>query len=112
MYSPQLLAAQYNKFTLAASKFVTKILYEIVLPREESQRCDTEAHIVCTTTRIINHMVNYIGHETAAQTLAVNTRTVLAIVPPQGCEAILVEILQSKRSARGPHFTCFFLKSE
>ena len=29
--------------------------------------------------------------------LAVNTRTVLAIVPPQGCEAILVEILQSKR---------------
>ena len=30
-------------------------------------------------------------------TLAVNTRTVLAIVPPQGCEAILVEILQSKQ---------------
>ena len=29
--------------------------------------------------------------------IAVNTRTVLAIVPPQGCEAILVEILQSKR---------------
>ena len=29
--------------------------------------------------------------------LAVNARTVLAIVPPQGCEAILVEILQSKR---------------
>ena len=29
--------------------------------------------------------------------VAVNTRTVLAIVPPQGCEAILVEILQSKR---------------
>ena len=28
--------------------------------------------------------------------LAVNTCTVLAIVPPQGCEAILVEILQSK----------------
>ena len=26
-----------------------------------------------------------------------NTRTVLAIVPPQGCEAILIEILQSKR---------------
>ena len=44
--------------------------------------------------------------------LAVNTRTVLAIVPPQGCEAILVEILQSKRSAGGPHFTCCFLKSK
>ena len=44
--------------------------------------------------------------------LAVNTPTVLAIVPPQGCEAILVEILQSKRSAGGPHFTCCFLKSE
>ena len=44
--------------------------------------------------------------------LAVNTRTVLAIVPPQGCEAILVEILQSKRSAGGPHLTCCFLKSE
>ena len=73
MYSLQLLAAQYNQFTLTASKFVTKILYEIVLPREESQRCDTEAHIVCTTTRIINHMVNYIGHETAAQTQAIET---------------------------------------
>ena len=36
----------------------------------------------------------------------------LAIVPPHGCEAILVEILQSKRSAGGPHFTCRFLKSE
>ena len=44
--------------------------------------------------------------------LAVNTRTVLAIVPPQGCEAILVEILQSKRSPGGPHFTSSFLKSE
>ena len=30
----------------------------------------------------------------------------LAIVPPQGCESILIEILQSKRSAGGPHFTC------
>ena len=29
--------------------------------------------------------------------LAVNARTVSAIVPPQGCEAILIEILQSKR---------------
>ena len=66
MHSLQLLAAQYNQFTLEASKFVTKILYEIALPREESQRCDTEAHIMCTTTRMINHMVNYIGHETAA----------------------------------------------
>ena len=36
----------------------------------------------------------------------------LVIVPPQGCEYILVEILQSKRSAGGPHFTCCFLKSE
>ena len=44
--------------------------------------------------------------------VAVNTRTVLASVPPQGCEAILVEILQSKRSAGGPHFTCCFLTSE
>ena len=44
--------------------------------------------------------------------LAVNTRTVLAIVPPEGCEAILIEILQSKRSAGGPHFTCCFLKSK
>ena len=26
--------------------------------------------------------------------LAVNSRTVLAIVPPQGCEVILIEILQ------------------
>ena len=33
----------------------------------------------------------------AMSRLAVNARTVLAIVPPQGCEAILVEILQSKR---------------
>ena len=73
MHSLQVLAAQYNQLTLAASKFVTKILYEIVLPREESQRCDTEAHIVCTTTRIINHMVNYIGHEAAAQTQAIET---------------------------------------
>ena len=38
--------------------------------------------------------------------LAVNTRTVLAIVPPQSCESILIEILQSKRSTGGPHFTC------
>ena len=44
--------------------------------------------------------------------LAVNTRTVLAIVPPQGCEAILIEILQLKRSAAGPHFTCCFLMSK
>ena len=29
--------------------------------------------------------------------VAVNTRTVLAFVPPQGCEAILVEMLQPKR---------------
>ena len=29
--------------------------------------------------------------------IAVNARTVLAIVPPQGCEAILIEILQPKR---------------
>ena len=28
--------------------------------------------------------------------LPLNTRTVLAIVPTQGCEAILIEILQSK----------------
>ena len=43
--------------------------------------------------------------------LAVNTRTVLAhIVPQQGCEAILIEILQLKRSAAGPHFTCFSRK--
>ena len=73
MHSLQLLAAQYNQFTLAPSKFVTKILYEIVLPREESHCCDTEAHIVCTTTRIINHTVNYIGHETAAQAQAIET---------------------------------------
>ena len=52
------------------------------------------------------------GHRSASLTVAVNTRTVLAIVPPQGCEAILVEILQLKRSAGGPHFTCCFLKSE
>ena len=43
--------------------------------------------------------------------VAVNTRIVLAIVPPQGCEAILIEILQSKRSAGGPHFTRCFLNS-
>ena len=36
----------------------------------------------------------------------------LAIVPPLGCEAILIEILQSKGFAGGPHFTCCFLKSE
>ena len=52
------------------------------------------------------------GHRSASLTVAVNTRTVLAIVPPQGCKAFLVEILQSKRSAGGPHFTCCFLKSE
>ena len=28
----------------------------------------------------------------------------LGIVPPQGCEAILIEILQPKRSTAGPHF--------
>ena len=32
-----------------------------------------------------------ISIQMASQSLAVNTRTVLAIVPPQGCEAILVE---------------------
>ena len=31
------------------------------------------------------------------------------IVPPPGCEAILIEILQLKRSAAGPHFSCCFL---
>ena len=81
MHSFQLLAAQYNQFTLAPSKFVTKILYEIVLPREESQRCDTEAHIVCTTTRIINHTVNYIGHQTAAQTQAIETTSNMTEAP-------------------------------
>ena len=29
--------------------------------------------------------------------IAVNTRTVLAIAPPQGCEAILIKMLQPKR---------------
>ena len=62
---------------------------------------------VCTYTHPYIHI-----YCTACGPLAVNTRTVLAIVPPQGCEAILVEILQSKRSAGGPHFTCCFLKSE
>ena len=33
----------------------------------------------------------------------------LAIMPPQGCEAILFEILQPKRFAAGPHFTRCFL---
>ena len=36
----------------------------------------------------------------------------LAIVPPQGCEAILIKILQLKRSAAGPHFPRFFLMSK
>ena len=46
----------------------------------------------------------------------VNTRIVpicgglLGIVPPQGCEAILIEILQLKRSATGPHFARCFLE--
>ena len=72
---------------------------------------------------ILNHMsqIVHVGIKLLIQSnsmrhspiiIAVNTRTVLAIVPPQGCEAILVEILQSKRSAGGPHFTCCFLKSE
>ena len=29
----------------------------------------------------------------------------LAIVPPQGWESILIDILQSRRSTGGPHFT-------
>ena len=40
------------------------------------------------------------GYRPLACVLAVNTRTVsvmLAIMPPQGCEAILIEILQPKR---------------
>ena len=37
----------------------------------------------------------------------------LCIVPPQGCEAILIEILQPKRSAAGPHFTrCCLIKKD
>ena len=36
----------------------------------------------------------------------------LAIVPPQGCEAILIKILQLKRSAAGPHFPRYFLMSK
>ena len=44
--------------------------------------------------------------------LAVNTRTSLGIVPPQDCEAILIEILQPGRSAAGPHFICLFLMSK
>ena len=35
----------------------------------------------------------------ALDSIAVSTCTVLAIVPPQGCESILIEILQSKPSA-------------
>ena len=46
-------------------------------------------------------------------TLAVNTRIALAILPPQSCQAILIEILQPKRSAAGPHFIiCCFLMSK
>ena len=44
--------------------------------------------------------------------LVVNTRTVLASVPPHGCAAILIEIMQPKRSAAGPHFICCFLISK
>ena len=48
--------------------------------------------------------------------VAVNTHTVsamLGIVQPQGCKAILIEILQPKRSSAGPHFTCcFFISKE
>ena len=46
---------------------------------------------------LILHKSYYYSWVGAYLTLAVNTRTVLAIVPPQGCETILVEILQSKR---------------
>ena len=41
---------------------------------------------------------------TSSVWLAVNTHTELAIVPLQGCEAILIEILQPQRSAAGLHF--------
>ena len=44
--------------------------------------------------------------------VAVKTHTVLPIVPPQGCEAILIEILQPKQSAGGQHFTCCFVISK
>ena len=37
-----------------------------------------------------------IAQRCSMRSLAVNTRTVLAIVPPQGCESTLVEILQPK----------------
>ena len=43
---------------------------------------------------------------------AVNERTLLAIVPPQGRDAILIEILQPKQSAAGPHFICCLLMSK
>ena len=36
----------------------------------------------------------------------------LSIVPPQDCEAILIEILQLKMSAAGPHFPRYFLMSK
>ena len=47
-------------------------------------------------------------HELIVIFLAVNTRTILAIVPPQGCESILIKILYSKRSDGGPHFFMLF----
>ena len=34
------------------------------------------------------------------------------VMPTQGCETILIEILQLKRSAAGPHFPCYFLMSK
>ena len=36
----------------------------------------------------------------------------LFVVPPQGCEAILIKILQLKRSAAGLHFPRYFHMSK
>ena len=54
----------------------------------------------------------FIEYDISMYILAVNTRTVLAFVPPQGCEAILIKILQLKRSAAGSHFPLYFLMSK
>ena len=67
---------------------------------------------VSTWCRVTAGTRRFCSHSQAASCGCPHCVGLLAIVPPQGCEAILVEILQSKRSAGGPHFTCCFLKSE
>ena len=55
------------------------------MPQSSNSRTNISSNGICVSKYIF------------CGTVAVNTRNVLAIVPPQGCEAILVEILQSKQ---------------